>query len=276
MTGRETPAHRWAEALDAWAIPESILAAAPENPWSFPASLFRVDPAVAMPLTMSHRMARLGLEGGGSVLDVGCGGGAASVALAPPAIALTGVDPAADMLAGFAAAAERAAVAHQEVQGTWPDVAARAPLADVVVCHHVVYNVADIAAFIVALSDHARRLVVVELTDRHPQSVLIPLWERFWGLGRPGEPSAGLLVEVVTDLGFRATVRRTLRPPRKASLDRAAYVAFVRRRLCLSPERDAEVDAALGADPTPAITTVVSVAWSPPGRSLAAQLQRVT
>lgn len=180
------------------------------------------------------------------------------------------------MLGAFAAAADGVDVAHQEVQGAWPDVAARVPVADVVVCHHVVYNVAAIPAFIVALNDRARRLVVVELTDRHPQSALTPLWERFWGLERPDEPSADLLVEVVTDLDLRPRVRRTQRPARKASMDRAAYVAFVRRRLCLGPERDPEVDAALGADPQPSETTVVTVAWPPPRRLLGSQLQRVT
>ena len=45
------------------------------------------------------------------------------------------------MLVGFAAAFERAGVTHREVLGRWPDVAADVAAADVVVCHHVVYNV---------------------------------------------------------------------------------------------------------------------------------------
>ena len=276
MTGAETPAARWATALEAWAIPESILAGAPESPWSFPASLFRVNPATTPPLTTSHHLARSALQDGGSVLDVGCGGGAASLPLVPPATTVFGVDVAADMLAAFAEVAERAGVTHQEVRGRWPDVAALVPEADVVMCQHVVYNVADIASFVDALSDHARRLVVIELTDRHPQSPLTPLWERFWGLGRPDEPSADLLVEVVTDLGYQPTVRRTRRPPRKASTDRSAYVAFARRRLCLSADRDPDVDAALGTDPEMDVTTMVSVAWTPAGQPLASQLHSVT
>lgn len=276
MTEGKTPAARWAAELAGWAIPEPILASAPESPWSFPPSLFRVEPGTTAPLTASHHLALSALKGGGSVLDIGCGGGAASIPLVPPATALIGVDPAPDMLAGFAAAAGDTGAAHREVQGRWPDVAAQVPSADVVVCHHVAYNVADIAPFLAALDDHARRLVVVELTDRHPQSPLTPLWERFWGLGRPEGPSADLLVEVVADLGRRPTVRRTQRPPRKARMDRAAYVAFARRRLCLGPDRDPDIDAALGADPDLAVTTVVTVAWSPPGRRPAPRLQSVT
>jgi hypothetical protein len=34
--------------------------------------------------------------------------------------------------------------------GRWPDIAPQAPTADVVLCHHVLYNVADIAPFAAA------------------------------------------------------------------------------------------------------------------------------
>ena len=32
-------------------------------------------------------------------------------------------------------------------EGTWPTVAEPPPVADVVVCHHVAYNVSDLAPF---------------------------------------------------------------------------------------------------------------------------------
>jgi SAM-dependent methyltransferase len=244
-------------------VPDAILAAAPENPWVFPTALFQIDPSTTPTLSTSHRMALEVLEAGDTVLDVGCGGGAASVPLAPPASELIGVDAAFEMLALFAAATAGARISHREIEGRWPDVAPDVPAADVVVCHHVVYNVADIAPFVTALDDHARRLVVVELTDRHPQSPLSPLWQRFWGLARPEEPSADLFVEVLSDLGHAPVVRRSRRPPRKATMDRASYVAFARRRLCLTSDRDPEIDAALGAHPELAVTTIVSVSWSP-------------
>ena len=42
MDGQATGAlERWREQLDGWAIPEEILAAAPESPWEFPVGLFR-------------------------------------------------------------------------------------------------------------------------------------------------------------------------------------------------------------------------------------------
>jgi hypothetical protein len=60
------------------------------------------------------------------------------------------------------------------VLGRWPDVAPSTPNTDVVVCHHVVCNVGDLAPFLAALDDHAERRVAVELTEHHPQSELSP------------------------------------------------------------------------------------------------------
>jgi len=161
----------WRESLGSWAIPEPILAAAPESPWVLPPAVFAraaqraVADAYGGP---SRRRASEALPEGGSVLDVGVGGGAASVPLAPPAQLLVAVDESADMLDAFARAADHRGVNHTEVLGTWPDVAHRVERADVAVCHHVVYNVAELVPFVEALISHARRRVVLELTARHP------------------------------------------------------------------------------------------------------------
>jgi len=158
------------------------------------------------------------------------------------------------------AAAEERGVAYREIEGEWPDVAPEAPAADVVVSHHVAYNVGKVAAFVAALTDHARRLVVVELTGRHPASALNPLWERFWGLERPEVPTAATFVQVLREEGLAPVVQRWDRPARLGRADRAVYVAFVRRRLCLPAWRDPEVDAALGYGAPP--EGVLTVSWS--------------
>src|SRR3954453_16192011 len=103
--GGVTAAEAWAEALAAWAIPEEILAAAPESPWGFPVALFAPPHEPAD--TPSRQLALAALGAGGSVLDVGCGGGAASMALVPPAGPITGVDSSERMLATFAEEADR-------------------------------------------------------------------------------------------------------------------------------------------------------------------------
>ena len=77
---------RWSHQLEAWVIPEIVLAAAPESPWGFPPSLFvrSADRALADPdFTPSRQRATEMIPPGGSVLDVGAGGGAASPSTSP-------------------------------------------------------------------------------------------------------------------------------------------------------------------------------------------------
>jgi len=150
-------AERWREALAAWAIPAPILAAAPEPPWGFPLTLFahRVAALMSTP-TPSVRRAREALPEGGVVLDVGCGAGAGSVPLAPNAGHLIGVDPSPDLLGAFRERGTARGATVATIMGTWPDAADRTPTADVVVCHHVFYNVPDLAPFARRLTDHAR------------------------------------------------------------------------------------------------------------------------
>lgn len=258
-------ADRWRAALGDWAIPERILELAPVPPWGLPPELFRVQDPSAVEDSPSRRAALAGLAGGGTVLDVGCGGGAASLQVAQAASWVTGVDEQAGMLANFAQACAAAGLGHTEIEGRWPDAAGQVELADVVLCHHVVYNVAEIVPFLQALTEHARRLVVVELTAAHPTSPFNPLWEQFWGLSRPSEPSAQLFVEVVREMDYDPVAQPFIRPPRPPSVDRSEYVAFARRRLCLPSDRDAEIDAALGQSWPLLVPEVVAVAWAPRG-----------
>jgi SAM-dependent methyltransferase len=248
MDGQATGAlERWREQLDGWAIPEEILAAAPESPWQFPVGLFRsrARRAGSRPATPSNREAARHLPAGGTVLDVGAGGGAASLPLAGTAGRLVGVDESPGMVASFLAAAEQAGVPAEGVEGSWPAVAGRVGPADVVVCHHVLYNVADLAPFAAALTDHARRRVVAELTERHPLVGLAPLWRRFHGLERPAGPGADDAVAALEAVGLAVDRQDWESRDRFGFDDFDELVAFTRRRLCLPAERDPEVADAL-------------------------------
>jgi SAM-dependent methyltransferase len=244
----DDPLARWRAQLEAWAIPEEILAAAPESPWGFPVGLFRARAeragAGSRP-TLSNREAARWLPPGGGVLDVGAGGGAASLPLAGVAGRVVAVDESSAMVEAFLAAAAGAGLRAEGVQGRWPEVAVRVGPADVVVCHHVLYNVADLAPFAAALTDHARRRVVVELTDRHPLVGLAPLWRRFHGLERPSGPTAGDAAAALRVLGLDLR-RQDWDSDDRLGFDRfEELVAFTRRRLCLPTDRDAEVAEAL-------------------------------
>ncbi|MGY2078362.1 class I SAM-dependent methyltransferase [Modestobacter sp. SYSU DS0657] len=250
---------RWAAELAAWAIDPELLAAAPESPYGFPPGLFGADRGAAATLAAVRE------AGPGSVLDVGCGGGAASVPAGAPE--LLGVDESADLLARFTAAALASpATTVRTWVGRWPDVAQRVPPADVVVCANVVYNVPDVAAFVTELTAHARHRVVVELTDVHPWTSLGGLWRHFHGQERPSGPTAALFAEVLDELGIAAQQRTWSRadPWRDAPDD--VVLAFTRRRLCLPVEREPEVAAAMRRSPDDRPRTATTF-WWPGGAS---------
>jgi SAM-dependent methyltransferase len=257
-------AHRWAEGLAAWAIPQEILDQAPESPWGHPVGRFqgRTDAAVARPRGWSYERAASLLPDGGSVLDVGVGAGAGSLPLAGRAALITGVDPSPQMLDAFRAKAADLHVDAVTVEGRWPDVADAVGAHDLVVAHHLVYDVADIVPVLTALTDHARHGVVLELPPRHPLTWMTPLWQQFWGLDRPSRPTADDLLEVLHDLNVRGLVsyRWTREDPDTTPLDERA--TLVARRLCLPPERVNEVRAAIESMPPGQHRDVVTIAWS--------------
>ncbi len=103
-------AARWAESLDRWAIPDEILAQAPVSPWQHETAMFAVDDTLDRN-TPAAEIARAVLPAsGGSVLDVGCGGGRVAMSLVPPAELVIGVDQSPAMLAEFTRAAAAAGV----------------------------------------------------------------------------------------------------------------------------------------------------------------------
>jgi len=240
---------RWKAALAAWAIPDEILAAAPESPWGFPSELFarRTASALQRPLTESHRRSLEALPAGGTMLDVGVGGGAGSLPLASRLSQITGVDTSEKMLDSFRRAAAGAGIRVATVLGEWPAVAGEVPGCDVAVCHHVLFNVADLKPFVVALSARARRRVVIEMTPEHPLSWMNDLWLTFHGLGRPSSPTYKDAAEAIADLGFHVHSMLSQGPPVVSGFpNRGDAIAFVRKRLCLWPEDDARLARALG------------------------------
>ena len=218
----DTAAARWAGALAEWAVPQDILDAASEGlPWRFPPAIFAWTPertAAEGPIkTPSRRRALEALGAGGTVLDVGAGGGRASLPLAPAATEVVAVDPSAELLAAFSEAAERERVPYRTVEGQWPDVAAQVEPQDLVVCHNVVYNVADLVPFLRALTDRARRRVVVELTVEHPASNLNSAWRALHRVERPTSPTASDALAVLQEMGLDVSWEESERPLMPAS-----------------------------------------------------------
>ena len=238
---------RWRDDLSAWAIPERITSAVAESPWVLPRQVFarRADRLTGAPAGASYERAWAALDPAGTVLDIGSGAGAACLPLAPRTTTATAVDADERMLTLLAERAGAIGLDLGTVAGQWPVVSGQVPPADVVTCHHVLYNVPDVEPFLTALTSHARRRVVVETTMVHPLTVLSPLWLRFHGLTRPAGPTAADLLAILSEMGLKAGHTEWSRP---AEADYASFPELVdvtRRRLCLPPERAGEVEAAL-------------------------------
>jgi len=247
-------AARWAELQSGRGIPPEIRARVDWNPWHHEPSWFVPPPVPVATLSRAGGLALLAPPG--AVLDVGCGGGDAAFALAERATELIGVDRQRDMLDVFAATARERGVPARVVLGEWPDAARAAGQADVVVANHVLHNVVDLPPFLRALTTAARRGVVVEMLDQHPMAWLDPLWEHFHGLSRPAPATAADAVEVLHEIGVEPQVTRWERvnPPRQDP-------EWVARRLCLAPQRVADVAAALHGLSRP--RTAVTLIWRP-------------
>ena len=232
---------RWRSALERWAIPTEILDRAPQSPWIHPVDSFR--PKGDLHVQVPSRLRALEVLTGDdpSVLDVGCGGGRAAFGLVPPATRLVGVDHQQGMLDVFATEATSRGVSATTVLGDWPDVADVTPICDVVVCHHVFYNVQDLRPFIQALHEHAAKRVVVELPLLHPLSNLSPAWRHFWNLERPTSPSADDALACVRSMGIDAHLETFAVEGWGQTEITEAEIANTRIRLCLTPDRDADV-----------------------------------
>jgi SAM-dependent methyltransferase len=258
----DTAVARWEAALNAWALPERVLAAAAIDPWGHDIASFTVDDTVDRDTT-SARWARDVLPPlGGTVLDVGCGGGRSTRPLIPPATEVIGVDQVGAMLDEYLAMGERAGVARRTVHGTWPEVAKITPAADLAVCHHVLFNVADIAPFVVALTARARLAVVVEVPVRHPMSAWNEAFRHFWGLERPAAPTHLDLLDAIRELGVAPEF--TTGPRRRLSRHAASPATLVptaRRRLCLSTDRDGELEAWLDGHSPDFVDEVATIRW---------------
>jgi SAM-dependent methyltransferase len=251
-------AKKWAEALSQWGLPQEILDQAEQSPWIHPPALFTVPDEI--PMTTSHNRAIEAVPTGGSVLDIGCGGGIAAFACTPTAQTVYGVDHQAEMLELFAAQAQKLKVNHAQFLGDWPDIENKVPTADVVTCHHVVYNVSDIVPFLLALDSHADKRVVIEMPQEHPLASMREVWKFFWNLDRPTEPTPSMLLEILSEIGIKANIEYWESSlGREISIEQAAE--FMRIRLCLPKSRLTEVSEYLTKNSQPEVRKIATIWW---------------
>jgi SAM-dependent methyltransferase len=251
-------ADNWRDQLAAWDIPKEIIDQAEESPWIHPPAVFQIPEQIEV--TISHQIALDVLNDGGSVLDIGCGGGIAAFALVPPATFVIGIDHQQEMLDMFTVNAEHRKVKSKTIFGFWPDVANQAPVADVVTAHHVLYNVPKVEEFLTQMNLHANKRVVIEIPTHHPLSNMSELWKHFWKLERPTGPSYLDLLEVIKEQGFDPKVE-TWQGELRSTIDADQAAEFMRIRLCLPKSRLPEVKDLLANPKSQYVREIATIWW---------------
>ncbi len=249
---------KWRKALEAWSIPQEILNQAPENPWIHPPALFQIPQEIEN--SPSHMRAREALSVDASVLDIGCGGGIASFALVPEVKKVIGVDHQPEMLEMYSENAMKRNLICETFEGFWPQIPQQVPKADVVVSHHVVYNVQKIEEFLLECTNHARNRIVIEMPQQHPLAVSSDLWIHFWKIQRPETPTPFDLVKVLNDLNIDAQLELWEgRMRQEVDLEEMAH--FSRIRLCLPQSKEPEVLDILKEKPPSEVRKLATIWW---------------
>jgi hypothetical protein len=90
---------------------------------------------------------------------------------------------------------------------------------------------------------------------------MAPLWNRLHPAApRPDGPSVDDLVAVLAEMGIRCQTEFFKRH-RASRGTRAELVAFVRRRLCVTADHDAEIDAWMGDPPSLGLDNMATLWW---------------
>lgn len=249
---------KWKKDLQGWSIPEDILNSASENPWIHPPVLFQLPEKIQA--SFSHRIAREALLPKGSVLDIGCGGGIATFANSDVTNLAIGIDHQKEMIEMYENNAKERAIPVKTIEGFWPEVAGKVETVDVVLCHHVVFNVPEIENFVHELNSHARKRVVIEMPYQHPLSTMNNAWKHFWNLERPVAPTADDFFNILESLGHKPKMKRW-QGEMRSGLDQDLAAKFLRIRLCLPEAREVEVKEFMNKYPESKERDLATIWW---------------
>ena len=167
--------------------------------WRPYARFFRVDPRrqddpvldVLLPM----------LNPGDTALDVGAGAGRLALPMALKCRHVNVVEPSDSMISQLNESAAEAGIENVSVtQAAWEN--AEVETADVVLCAHVVYGVADIEPFIRKLEAHAKSLVVLLAFVESPMNRISRFWQPVHGEERIDMPALPELVNALWEMGI--------------------------------------------------------------------------
>ncbi len=181
-----------------------------------------------------------------TALDVGGGAGRLALPLALQCRHVTIVEPSASMIAHLRQSAADAAITNYSViQATWQD-AAISP-ADLVLCAHVLYGVADLAPFIRKLEANANALVAILSFVQSPMTRISAFWQPVHGEPRIDMPALPELVAALWEMGIYPDIRMLAPIPPDRFETRDVALTQLRNRLYVKPNtpQDARLQAAM-------------------------------
>ncbi len=215
----------------------------PEDFWQPYTSAFRADP---------HRrddplVERLSREVApdGTVLDVGGGAGRLALPLALRCRWVTVVEPSPSMVAELRDAAGEAGIGNvTAVEENWES--AEVVPAEVSVCSHVVYGVAEIVPFVRKLCDKTVGRVMILLYTESPMAQLSPFWQAAHREERVELPAMTELLPVLWEMGIYPDVEMLEPTGVHVFESREDAVDTLRQRIYVAPgsEEDGRLAAA--------------------------------
>jgi SAM-dependent methyltransferase len=172
-----------------------------------------------------------------TLLDVGAGAGRFALPLALRCHHVIAVEPSPGMGAHLRRLALEAGIENVTlVARRWEE--AEVELADVVLCAHVIYMIADIRPFVSQLVKHARTKVCMPTFMRPPMSRFAPFWLWVHGEEKQDVPGAAECMQVLWEMDiypqlemFEARSFRTFKSWQKA-------LETLRQRLFVVPDTE--------------------------------------
>ena len=210
---------------------EAVMAAAgwaDDDFWQPYARFFRQDPRRTDDAVLNMLLSIA--DGMRSALDVGGGAGRMALPLALQCEQVHVVEPSGSMIEHLTAGANEANIGNVSVtQATWE--AANVDAADLALCAHVLYGVADLEPFVRKLEGHANELVVILSFVESPMTRISAFWEPVHGEERVDMPALPELVNALWEMGIYPNVR--MLPPVMPDLfeDRETALGQLRNRL---------------------------------------------
>ena len=222
----------WKERVEAHhAQSEAVMAAAAwsdDDFWQPYARFFRLDPRRQDDPVLDVLLSMIEPEC--SALDVGGGAGRMALPMALKCEHVNVVEPSDSMITQLRESAMESGIDNVSVtQASWED--AKVAAADVVLCAHVVYGVADIEPFVRKLEAHANSLVVLLAFIESPMNRISRFWKPVHGDERIDMPALPELVNALWEMGIYPDVQMLAPVMPDRFEDREVALTQLRNRL---------------------------------------------